>query len=62
MKHEQEENVTLAGTDYRLHLPKEVNAVDARIGFNKGSWNLQAECAWKALTMPIPTITVRPSC
>ena len=47
MKHEQEENVTLAGTDYRLHLPKEVNAVDARIGFNKGSWNLQAEYAWK---------------
>lgn len=47
MKHEQEENVTLAGTDYRLHLPKEVNAVDARIGFNKGGWNLQAEYAWK---------------
>ena len=47
MKHEQEENVTLAGTDYRLHLPTEVNAVDARIGFNKGGWNLQAEYAWK---------------
>ena len=47
MKHEQEENATLAGTDYRLHLPTEVNAVDARIGFNKGGWNVQAEYAWK---------------
>lgn len=47
MKHEEEENITVPGTNYRLHLPTEVNAVDARVGYNKGGWNFQAEYAWK---------------
>lgn len=47
MKHEEEENITVPGTNYRLHLPTEVNAVDARVGYNKGAWNFQAEYAWK---------------
>lgn len=47
MKHEEEENITVPGSNYRLHLPTEVNAVDARIGYNKGGWNFQAEYAWK---------------
>lgn len=48
MKHEEEENITVPGTNYRLHLPTEINACDARVGYNKGGWNFQAEYAWKS--------------
>ncbi len=41
------EDILISGTDYRLKTPKQVNAFDGRIGFNKGSWNVQAEYAWK---------------
>lgn len=47
MKNEKEEEIIVPGTNYRLNLPKQVNAFDLRAGFNKGGWNFQAEYAWK---------------
>lgn len=47
LKHEQEEDVDVPGSNYRLHLPTEVNAVDARVAFTKGAWSVQGEYAWK---------------
>lgn len=47
MKNEKEEEIIVPGTNYRLNLPKQVNAFDVRAGFNKGGWNFQAEYAWK---------------
>lgn len=47
MKNEKEEEIIVPGTNYRLNLPKQVNAFDLRTGFNKGGWNFQAEYAWK---------------
>ncbi len=47
MKNEKEEEIIVPGTNYRLNLPKQVNAFDLRAGINKGGWNFQAEYAWK---------------
>lgn len=47
LKHEKDEDIIVPGTNYRLNLPKEVNAFDVRANFSKGPWNLTAEYAWK---------------
>lgn len=47
LKHERDEEIMLPGVDYRLNLPKCVNAFDVRSTFNKGPWNVMAEYAWK---------------
>lgn len=46
-KHERDEDIKISGTNLRLNLPLGVSAFDARTHFNKGSWDLQAEYAWK---------------
>ncbi|MBO7119798.1 MAG: hypothetical protein J6W03_05720 [Bacteroidaceae bacterium] len=46
-KHEKTDEKVYVSPVYRLRLPKFVNAWDARIGFNKGPWNLLAEYAQK---------------
>lgn len=47
LKHEHDELIMVPGTNYRLNLPKSVNAMDFRGNFQKGGWNLLAEFAWK---------------
>lgn len=47
LKHEKDEDIDLSGTNYRLNLPKFVNAFDVRSSFNSGPWNVLAEFAWK---------------
>ena len=47
LKHERDEDIMLPGVDYRLNLPKCVNAFDVRSSFNRGPWSLLAEYAWK---------------
>lgn len=47
LKHERDENIIVPGSNYRLNLPKCVNAIDARSSFNKGPWSVLAEFAWK---------------
>lgn len=47
LKHERDEDIMLPGVDYRLNLPKCVNAFDVRSSFNHGPWNILAEYAWK---------------
>lgn len=47
MKNEEQEEIVLPGANYRLHVPKLVNAFDARLAFNKGNWSVQGEYAWK---------------
>lgn len=47
LKHEKDEDIYLSGTNYRLNLPKCVNAFDVRTNFHSGPWNVLAEFAWK---------------
>lgn len=47
MKHQKEDDINLAGANYRLNIPRLVNSVDVRAAFNKGPWSVQAEYAWK---------------
>lgn len=47
LKHEDDEDIVVPGTNYRLNLPKCVNAFDIRSTFQSGGWNLLAEYAWK---------------
>lgn len=47
LKHERDEEIFIDGTNYYLHLPKCVNAVDVRSSYGTGPWNVQAEFAWK---------------
>lgn len=47
LKHEKDEDIFVPGTNYRLNLPKAVNAFDVRSSFNSGPWNVLAEFAWK---------------
>lgn len=47
LKHERNEEIYLTPTDYRLNLPKDVNAFDVRTNFHSGPWNVLAEFAWK---------------
>lgn len=47
LKHEDDEEVLVPGTFYRLNLPSVVSAVDVRSAFHKGPWSVMAEYAWK---------------
>lgn len=47
-KHERDESIVVPGTNFRLNLPENVNSFDLRTQFNRNSWNLQAEYAWKS--------------
>lgn len=47
LKHERDEDVFVS-KDYRLNLPKFVNAFDARMNFASGPWNVLGEFAWKS--------------
>lgn len=47
LKHEDDEEVIVPGTNYRLNLPGCVNAFDVRTQFQKGSWSVLGEYAWK---------------
>ena len=46
-KYEDEENLLISGTNYRLHLPRFVNAFNARTQVEKGNFSALAEYAWK---------------
>lgn len=47
LKHEEQEEVIVSGTNYRLNLPRLVNAFDVRTNFQKGPWSVLGEYAWK---------------
>lgn len=47
LKHERDEDIFVPGTNYRLNLPKCVNAFDVRSSFSSGPWSVLAEFAWK---------------
>lgn len=47
LKHEDDEDVFVPGTNYRLNLPNFVNSFDVRTSFSKGPWSVMAEYAWK---------------
>ncbi len=47
LKHEDDQDVTIAGTDLRLNLPKSVSAFDLRSQFMKGNFSVLGEFAWK---------------
>lgn len=42
-----DKNIMIPGTNYRLNLPKTVNAVDLRTHFNKRNFGILGEFAWK---------------
>ena len=46
-KHEKEEQVLVPGTNYRLQLPENVNAFNARTQLQYGNFSALAEYAWK---------------
>ncbi|MDE6120551.1 MAG: hypothetical protein K2F63_02030, partial [Muribaculaceae bacterium] len=48
LKHERDKDIMVPGTDYRLNLPKSVDAFDIRSRFNKGRFSLMGEFAWKS--------------
>lgn len=48
MKHEDEDNIFVPGTNYRLHLPKIVSAFDVRTQFMKKGFDVLVEYAWKS--------------
>ena len=48
LKNEEDEDIILSGTNYRLNLPQNVHAFDARTSFRKGNYSLLAEYAWKS--------------
>lgn len=47
LKHEDDQDIFIPGTDYRLNLPKSVSAYDIRSQFRKGDFNVMGEFAWK---------------
>ena len=47
LKHENDEDKAISGTDYRLNLPKSVGAFDLRTNFRKGNFGVLGEFAWK---------------
>lgn len=47
LKHEDNEEILVPGTNYMLNLPTNVSAFDARTHFYKGGLDLQLEYAWK---------------
>lgn len=48
LKHENDEDILVPGTNYKLALPGIVNAFDVRSRFQKGDYSLLAEYAWKS--------------
>lgn len=48
LKTEDDAEIIVPGTDYRLNLPLNVGAFDVRTNFNKGAWGLLMEYAWKS--------------
>lgn len=48
LKHESDEDIMVPGTQYRLNIPTNVNAFDARTHFQKGNWGVMGEMAWKS--------------
>ena len=48
LKNEEDEDIILSGTNYRLNLPTNVHAFDARTSFRMGNYSLLAEYAWKS--------------
>lgn len=47
LKDEDDEDIFIPGTDYRLNIPERVGAWDIRSQFNKGNIGLMGEFAWK---------------
>lgn len=47
-KHERDQQIIVPGTNYRLHLPLNVNSFDLRTNFHKGAWDVMGEYAWKS--------------
>ena len=47
MKHEDDGIIQIPQTNYRLNLPKLVNAIDVRTSFQKVPWSVLGEYAWK---------------
>ena len=47
LKHEDEQDVFIPGSDMRLNLPTNVSAFDLRSELRKGAWGVMAEAAWK---------------
>ncbi|MCH5225360.1 MAG: hypothetical protein J1D77_05140 [Muribaculaceae bacterium] len=47
-KHEEEEDIYVPGTVYKLHLPKVVGAFDIRTQFMKKGFDVLLEYAWKS--------------
>lgn len=48
LKHEDEEDIYVPGTTYKLNLPKFVGAFDVRTQFMKNGFDLLVEYAWKS--------------
>lgn len=48
LKHEDDEQVVVPGTDMALRLPRNVSAFDLRTRWQRGSVDLNAEYAWKS--------------
>lgn len=48
LKHEQDEDILVPGTDYRLNLPKYVNALDLRTRLSHRNLSFLVEWAWKS--------------
>ncbi|MCH5226465.1 MAG: hypothetical protein J1F16_01400 [Muribaculaceae bacterium] len=48
LKHEEDENVIVPGTTYKLNLPKVVSAFDVRTQFMKNGFDVLVEYAWKS--------------
>ncbi|MDE6484081.1 MAG: hypothetical protein K2L14_01635 [Duncaniella sp.] len=47
LKHEDDESVMVPGHNWRLNLPKSVNAYDLRSEFQKNGFSVMGEFAWK---------------
>lgn len=48
LKQEDDEDILVSGTNYRLNLPRSVGAFDVRSRFQKGDYSVMAEYAWKS--------------
>jgi hypothetical protein len=48
LKNEDDENILIPGSNYRLNLPNNVSAFDVRSHFSKNNFGLMGEFAWKS--------------
>jgi hypothetical protein len=48
LKNEDDENIIIPGTNYRLNFPNNVSAFDVRSHFSKNNFGLMGEFAWKS--------------